>query len=302
MRHGLLRPSRVPPREDRELKELVRYRASIIEERAREYNRIDKVLQGANIKLSSVTSSMDTKSGMAMVGAIVEGEFNSDVLASMAKGTMKGKEEALKRALKGFIQPHQQLMLKAMLSHISSLNEQIVVLDEEIDKRLYDKRHIIEVLDEIPGVGKQSAQVLITEIGTDMADFPSDKHLASWAGVCPGNNESAGKKKRGKTRKGNPTLKKTLVRCARSASRTKGSYLQAMYGRIAARRGSNIACMAVARTILEIYYHMVKDGTCYMDLGADYYDERNREFIARKSIKRLEGLGYKVSVEEEKAC
>jgi transposase len=196
LRHGLLRPSRVPPREDRELKELVRYRTSMIEERAREYNRLDKVLQGANIKLSSVASSMDTKSGMAMIGAIVEGECNAEVLATMAKGTLKQKEEDLKRALKGFIQPHQQIILKSMLSHIGSLGEQIERLDEEIDRRLRgSKGHIVEMTDEIPGVGKQTAQIIVAEVGIDMSEFPSEKHLSSWAGVCPGNNESAGKKK-----------------------------------------------------------------------------------------------------------
>jgi transposase len=195
LRHGLLKASFVQPRKDRELKELVRYRTSIVEERAREYNRLDKILQGANIKLSSVASSMDTQSGMAMCKALAEGEFDTTVLASMAKGHMKSKEEDLKRALKGFVQPHQQMIITSMLSHIEMLTAQITSLDEEIDRRLADKRDIVDALDEISGVGKLSAQVIISEIGTDMGKFPSAKHLVSWAGLSPGNNESAGKKK-----------------------------------------------------------------------------------------------------------
>jgi transposase len=296
LRHGLLKPSFVQTRGDRETKELARYRASIIEERAREYNRLDKVLQGANIKLSSVASSMDTKSGMEMVRAIAHGECNTDVLAAMARGKMRGKREELERALNGFVQPHQQMLLTSMLSHIDSLSEQIDGLDAEIGRRLADKQHVVEILDEITGVGKQSAQTIITEIGSDMKTFPSAKHLTSWAGLSPGQNESAGKKKQGKARKGNPTLKKTLVQCARAASNSKNTYLNSLYRRIAARRGKNIACVAVARTILEICYYMIRDDTHFNDLGADYFTERNRAEIMKRSVKRLESLGYVVTV------
>jgi transposase len=195
LQHGLLKASFVQGREDRETKELVRYRTSIIEERAREYNRLDKVLQGANIKLSSVASSMHTKSGMDMVRAISNGELDERVLANMARGKMREKEEDLKRALKGLVQPHQQMIVRSMLSHIEALNAQIDALDEEIGQRLSDKKDIVEALDEICGVGEQSAQVIIAEMGTDMSRFPSAKHLSSWAGVSPSNHESAGKKK-----------------------------------------------------------------------------------------------------------
>jgi transposase len=201
LKHGLLKASFVPVREKRELKELVRYKNSIIEERAREYNRLDKVLQGANIKLSSVASSMDTKSGMDMCRAIAKGEFDPEVLSLMAKGSMKSKTEELKRALKGQIKPHQQMIIDSMLNHISALTAQIGSLDEEIDKRMSEEKEIIEALDEISGVGKDSAQVIISEIGTDMSQFPSSKHLSAWAGLAPGNNESAGKKKEAKREK-----------------------------------------------------------------------------------------------------
>jgi transposase len=298
LQHGLLKPSFVQCREDRETKELVRYRTSITEERAREYNRMDKVLQGANIKLSSVASSLHTKSGMDMVRAIADGEIDERVLTKMARGSMKTKAEDLMRALKGLVQPHQQTILGSMLSHIESLDEQIVALDKEIERRLSEKKDVVEALDEICGVGEQSAQVIIAEMGTDMSRFPSAKHLASWAGVSPANHESAGKKKRAGTRKGNPALKKTLVQCGRAAANTKNTYLNSMYRRIAARRGKNIACMAVARTILEICYYMIRDDTKFKELGSDYFDEQNRANIMKRSIKRLESLGFKVSIED----
>ena len=301
LRHGLLRASFVPARDARELKELVRYRGKVIEERAREYNRMDKVLQGANIKLSSVASSMNTVSAMDMCKAISEGQVTPEILAAMAKGTMKSKTAELERALLGFIQPHQQMILGAMLDHISALDRLIGNLDEEIERRMADVEGIVDALDEITGVGKTSAQTIIAEIGTDMSVFPSAKHLVSWAGLCPGKNESAGKKKKAKTNKGNQTLKKTVVQCARSASRAKNTYFNAMYSRIASRRGAKVACVAVARTILEVCYHMIKNGECFHELGADYFIEKNKDDIIKRSIKRIEALGFSVSVEEKAA-
>jgi transposase len=298
LRHGLLKASFVQKRAGRELKELVRYKNSIIEERAREYNRLDKVLQGANIKLSSVASSLDTKSGMDMCRAIAKGEFNPQVLSEMARGTMKSKTEELKRALRGFIQPHQRMIIDSMLNHIASLNDQISSLDKEIDKRMSDESGLVSALDEITGVGKDSAQVILSEIGTDMSQFPTSKHLVSWSGLCPGNNESAGKKKHGKTRKGNPTLRKTLAQCGRAAANSKNTYLNSMYKRIAARRGKNVACIAVGRAILEICYYMIRDKTSFRELGADYFAERNRNEIMKRSLKRIESLGFKVTVED----
>ena len=298
LRLGLLRPSFIPKRDHRELRELIRYRISIVQERSREYNRMDKVLQGANIKLSSVASSLETKSGMEMITALTQGECNPIVMASMAKGTMRAKTEDLKRALTGYIQPHQRMILKAMLSHIECLSKELQILDEEIIRRLADREDIEQRLQAIPGVAEYSAQVLIAEVGTDMSQFKSAKHLVSWAGLCPGKNESAGKKKRGQKRKGNKTLRTTLVQCARSAARSKNTYLSSMYARIAARRGANVAAVAVARTILETFFYMVRDGKDYHDLGCDYYDERNREHLRDRAVKRLENLGYKVVLEE----
>lgn len=299
LRHGLLEASFVQNRDNRELKELVRYKSSMIEERAREYNRLDKVLQGANIKLSSVASSMDTQSGLKMCEAIANGECNAQVLSKMAKGSMKSKEEELRKALSGFIRPHQQMIIKSMLKHIATLTEQIDELGKEIDRRMQGEREIVELLDGISGVGKDSAQVILSEIGTDMSRFESSKHLTSWAGLSPGKNESAGKKKRGKTRKGNKTLKKTLVQCGRAAANSKNTYLNAMYRRIAARRGKNIACVAVGRSILEICYYMIRDKTSFRELGPDYFIERNRDAIVKRSIKRIESLGFEVMIFEK---
>jgi len=259
---------------------------------------MDKVLQGANIKLSSMASRMNTVSAMDMCRAISKGEVTPEVLAAMAKGTMKSKEEELQRALHGFIQPHQQMMLSSMLDHITWLDRQIGLLSKEIDRRMQDVSVLVDALDEIAGIGKDSAQAIIAETGTDMSVFPSAKHLCSWAGLSPGNNESAGKKKKAKARKGNTTLKRKMVQCARSAVKSKGTYLNSLYSRIAARRGANIAYMAVARTLLEICYYMIRDGTLYEELGADYFTKLNREAIVKRSMKRIEELGFRVTVEE----
>ena len=301
LRHGLLKASYVQPRKDRETKELVRYRGSIIEERAREYNRIDKVLQGANVKLSSV-AGIDTMSGMDMLRSIADGEVDPKLLSGMARGTMRSKTEELEKALTGLIQPHQQMILRSMLSHVDSLTKQIEELDAEIKRRLEDKQDIIDALDEIAGVGETTAQVIISEIGSDMSQFPKAENLTAWAGMSPGQNESAGKKKRGKTRKGNSTLKKTLVQCARAAARSKNTYFNSFYSRLAARRGANRAAVALGRKILEVCFYMIRDGTQFRDLGADYFLVLNKNRILKSSIKRIESLGYKVTIEETVAA
>ena len=203
-----------------------------------------------------------------------------------------------RRHMEGLIGPHQRMMLAAQIEHVRFLDGQIKKLDREIEERMRPFEKAVEALDSIPGVGRQTAEEVLAETGDNMSRFPSAAHLASWAGLCPGNNESAGKRKSGRTRPGNPHLRTTLVEAARSAARTKNTYLSAQYHRLAARRGGNRAAVAVAHTILVIIYHMLKEGTAYQDLGADYFDKLNHDAVARRAIKRLEALGYKVTLEE----
>lgn len=298
LRHGLLRGSYIPNRDQRELRELVRYRKSLINERTREVNRLQKVLEGANIKLSSVASNVMGVSGRSMIEALVKGIDNPDLLARMAKGRLKSKKEQLERALDGLMGPHQKMMLSSQLQHIDFLTQQIAELDEEIARRERPFEKDLELLDTIPGVGMRTAEQLVAEIGTDMGRFPTEAHLSSWAGMSPGNNESAGKRKSGKTEKGNKHLRAILVEAARAAARTKNTYLSSLYHRIAARRGANRAAVAVGHKILVMIYYILKRQQPYKELGANYFDSRRKEATKRRAIKQLESLGFKVKVEE----
>ena len=297
LRHGLLQGSFIPNRDQRELRELIRYRRSLIDERAREVNRIQKVLEGANIKLSSVASDVLGKSGRAMIEAMIAGEENPELLSELAQRRLKNKKAELQRALNGLIGNHQKLMLAAQLRHIDYLDEEIGRLDEEIKRRMLPFEEDLELLDTIPGVARRTAETIVAEIGTNMDQFPSAAHLCSWAGLCPGQNESAGKRKSGKTRKGNKKLRSALVEAARAAGRTKNTYLSSQYHRIAARRGANRAAVAVAHSILMIAYYILKRRQPYIELGPTYYEERKRDTLIRQSIKKLESLGLKVTVE-----
>jgi len=297
LRHGLLQGSFIPNRDQRELRELIRYRRSLIDERAREVNRIQKVLEGANIKLSSVASDVLGKSGRAMIEAMIAGEENPELLSELAQRRLKNKKAELQRALNGLIGNHQKLMLAAQLRHIDYLDEEIGRLDEEIKRRMLPFEEDLELLDTIPGVARRTAETIAAEIGTNMDQFPSAAHLCSWAGLCPGQNESAGKRKSGKTRKGNKKLRSALVEAARAAGRTKNTYLSSQYHRIAARRGANRAVVAVAHSILMIAYYILKRRQPYIELGPTYYEERKRDTIIRQSLKKLESLGLKVTVE-----
>lgn len=299
LRHGLLQGSFIPKREQRELRELVRYRRSLIDERSREVSRIQKVLEGANIKLSSVATDILGVSGRAMIEAMLEGVEDPRELAELAKARLKNKKGDLERALRGLIGPHQKLMLETQLKHIDFLDEQIANLDEEVKERMLPFEEDLERLDTIPGVGRRTAEQLLAEIGTNLKEqFPSAAHLCSWAGMAPGNNESAGKRKSGRTRKGNKKLRATLVEAARSAARTKNTYLSAQYQRIASRRGANRAAVAVGHTILTIAYHLLTRKENYIELGADFYDQRRRDIVIKQAIKRLESLGIRINIEQ----
>ena len=295
LRHGLLRPSFIPERSQRELRELVRYRRNLVEERSREANRIQKVLEGANIKLGSVASDVLGASGRMMLAALAGGEDDPKVLADMAKGRLREKLNALEEALEGVMGPHQRLMLGAQLRHLGYLDMEIERLDDEVKRRVGPHKDVLDAIDSIPGVGRRTAETIVAEMGTDMDRFPTAGHLASWAGVSPGNNQSGGKNKRSPVKKGNPSLQSALVEAAKAAARTK-TYLGAQYHRLARRIGSNRASMAVAHSIAVILYSIIRTRKPYVDLGHNYFEKRDRDAITRRAVRQLERLGHQVTL------
>jgi len=297
LRHGLLQGSYIPDRSQRELRELVRYRRNLIRERSRVINRIQQVLEGANIKLSSVVTDITGVSGLAMLGALARGETTPEQLAALARGTLRHKRAELEAALHGLMGPHQRLMLQSQLRHLEFLAQEIEQMNQEVATRLDPFEEAVQVADAIPGIGRRGAEEILAEVGTDMSRFPSGGHLSSWAKVSPGNKESAGKRKSGATGQGNPWLRSALVEAAWGAAHTRGTYLSAQYHRLAARRGAKRAILAVAHTILVTLYHLLRDGTTYQDLGGNYFDQRNPQAILRRSVRRIEALGYKVTLE-----
>jgi transposase len=296
LRHGLLSGSFVPDRPQRELRELTRYRTSLVRERTAAANRLQKTLEGANVKLASVATDILGKSGREILAALVAGQTDGAALAQLAQGRLREKIPQLERALTGCIGPHQRFLVAEQLAHVDFLDGAIARVSAEIAERMHPDEDAITRLDTIPGVGPSVAEALVAEIGSDLTRFPNAKHLASWAGLCPGNNESAGKRYSGKTRKGSPWLRACLVQAAHAAARTKGTYLAAQYRRLAAQRGRAKAAVAVAHSILIIVYHVLTEGTVYCDLGGNYFDERDRQAVERRLVHRLEGLGYTVSL------
>jgi len=294
LRHGLVRGSFVPNRRERELRELLRYRTSLIRERSSEVNRVQKVLEGANIKLASVAANVVGVSGRAMLEAMIVGVDDPAALASLAMGRMRSKKTTLESALEGRMSAHQRFILAEQLRHIDDLDATIARLSAEIEER---QRPFVEAagrLMTIPGIGLRTAQLILAEIGPDMSAFPSAGHLASWAGLCPGQDESAGKRRSGRTRKGNPWLRSALVEAAQTAGRTK-TYLAEQYHRIAGRRGKRRAAIAVAHSIIVIIYHLLAKGSTYEDLGYRYFDERDQQRTTRRLVQRLSALGYTVT-------
>jgi transposase len=293
LRHGLLRASFIPNREQRELRELARYRKSLIGERAREANRLQKMLEGANIKLDSVVSDIQGKSSRKLLEQIIADKSpDADEIMKLIDGRMHRNIDQIMLSLEGITTPLQRKLLSLVISHIDDMTKRIADMDNLVDEYMAEYEVAIAAIDEIPGIGRQSAQVILAEIGIDMGRFPSAEHLCSWAGICPGNHQSAGKRKHGKTGKGNMTLKTTLTQCAQSAKKAKHSYFSAQYQRIAAHRGKNRATVAVAHSILIAIYHVLKADVQFRDLGADYYDNFNRERKIKSYLKRLSALGW----------
>jgi len=293
LRHGLLKSSFIPNREQRELREIARYRKSLIEERAREVNRLQKILEGANIKLDSVVSDITGKSARKLIDKIVADEsVDANTVSDMIHGSMRPKLDQIMRSIEGITTPLQRKLIAQIVDHIDDMTKRIVDMDDMIKGYMTEYEAAIAAVDEVVGIGRRSAEVIVSEIGIDMSRFPSAGHLCSWAGVCPGNHKSAGKRQHGKTTKGNKALKTILTQCAKAARCSKDSFFAAQYQRIAAHRGKNRATIAVAHSILIAVYHILKNGMAFRDLGSDYYNNFNREHKIRGYLKRLYSLGW----------
>lgn len=297
LRHGLLQPSFIPGRSERDLRELTRYRTSLIRERAAEVNRVQKTLEGANIKLASVATNVVGISGRAMLAAMIEGVDDPERLAALARGRLREKADALQAALQGRMSQHQRFLLGVQLHHVDDLDTAIAQVSAEVDARLRPFASSAVRLQTIPGIGPRVAQTILSEIGADMSRFPSPAHLASWAGLCPGHHESAGKRQSGRTRKGSPWLRTSLAEAAQAAGRTR-TYLGDQYHRLSARRGKKRAAVAVAHSIIVIVYHVLSSNDAvYEDLGPHYLDARREERTRKRMVRRLEALGYTVTLE-----
>jgi transposase len=295
---GLLRASFVPPKPIRALRNLTRYRKTQIQERAREANRLHKALEDTGIKLDCVASDILGKSGRLMLDALIAGTTDPAVLADLAKGRLRAKIPALREALEGRFDHLHAVWIGAILNHLDFLDEQIASLTEAIGEQIAPFEQAVELLCTIPGVQRRTAEVIISEIGIDMSVFPTAKHLASWAGQCPGNDQSAGKRRSGRTRNGSKWLDWALSEAAISATRTKDVYLAAQYARLRPRRGHKKALGAVKHSILVACWHMLTTGELYNDLGGDYFRKRDPERITKRLIAQLESLGHKVILEE----
>jgi transposase len=293
---GLLKGSFVPPRAVRNLRDLTRHRAQLAAEKTRVANRIHKLLQDANIKLSAVATDILGKSGRSMLQALMHGETDANHMADLAMGLLRAKIPELRLALEGRVTEHHRFQLERLLTHLDFLENEVQLLSQEIARYEADllPREDAERLDAIPGVNVTTIQNVLAEIGPDMSVFPDEHHLSSWTGICPGNEESAGKRLRSATRHGNRWLRRTLTEAAWAASHSKNSYLAAQYRRLAARRGKKRALLAVGHSILVIIYHLLKNHLEYKDLGRDYFDRLEPERLRRYLVKRLEALGHQV--------
>jgi transposase len=300
--HGLVKASFVPPREIRELRDVTRYRKAQIEERTREVQRLEKALQDGGIKLSSVASRVLGVSGRLMLEALIAGTHDPEVLAELARGRLRQKLPALREALEGRFSANHALVVSQILAHVDFLDESIETLSGRIEEMIAPFAQKAALLQTIPGVDKRTAEMLLAEIGPDMSRFPTAGHLASWAGMCPGHNESAGKSRSGHTRHGSKWLRSGLTQAAKAASRTKGSYLSAQYQRLRGRRGHQKATIATGHSILVAAWHMLSQNVPYQDLGEDYFTHRDAEHTERyrnRLVHQLERLGHNVTLEPQ---
>ena len=334
MLHGMLKPSFIPPPPQRALRELTRYRTRLVQERARVINRVQKLLEGANIKLSSVATDIMGVSARAMLTEIVAGQTDAELMADLARGRMRSKIPELEKALTGLVQPHHRFVLAQQLEHIDFLDEKVEAISLRIEQQLESMswpdepaepdagegteeeapvadaselpltwNAAVALLDTIPGVNRRIAEVMLAEMGLDMSRFPTSDHLASWAGLSPGNHQSGGKRYSGRTTKGNKFLSSNMVQGAWSAARTKDTFLKARYHRLAARRGKKRAIVAVAHSMLVSAWHMLTYQQPYQELGGDYFDERKKESKVSYLVRRLEKLtGGSVSIELQPAA
>lgn len=327
LQHGLLKASFIPPAPQRDLRDLTRYRSTLIAERARIVNRVQKTLEGANIKLSSVLTDTLGVSGRAMLEALVAGQTDAATMAELAKGRLRSKLPELEQALTGVVRAHHRFLLAQQLAHIDFLDEQVEAISDEIVQRLEamsrppatpaapqppsdppdsqpaseqappTATEAVALLDTIPGINQTLAEVIVAELGTDMSRFPTAKHAAAWAGLAPGNNQSGGKRLSSRIRQGNRTLRSGLIQAAWAAARTKETYLAAQYRHLVGRRGKKRAIVAVAHSILVIAYHMLLRHEPYREAGGNYFDQRKKDSVVNRLTRRLENLGYSVRIE-----
>ena len=301
LQHGLLRASFVPDRPGRELRDLTRHRSQLVAEQTRVANRIHKTLEDANVKLGSVATDILGVSGQDMIRALIAGADDPDKLADLARGRLREKVPALREALRGHLTAHHRFMLGQLMDHREYLDRKVQQFDRRIEELMRPFQPAIQRVMTIPGVGLRTAQNVLAEIGTDMSRFPTDQHLASWAAICPGNRESAGKRKSGHTNHGNRWLRTALAQAAWAASHTKKTYLSSQYRRLAGRRGKKRAIIALAHTMLVMMYHMLRDGAEYRELGHDYLDKLQPQRLTHYLVKRLESLGHKVILADQAA-
>ncbi len=296
MAHGLIKASFVPAEPTQQMRDLLRTRKQFVRERTSHQQRIQKTLEEANIKIDSVISDVLGISGRRMIEALIAGQTEPQALAALADGRIRATAQQLEAALRGRVRAHHRFMLKLHLDHLDAVDAAIAHIDKEVDSQVEPFRVAVEMLSAIPGLSSLSAQVIVAEIGTDMSRFETAGHLISWAGLCPRNDESAGKRRSTRMKKGAQWLKTTLIQCAWAAARKKGCYLQAQFLRLRSRRGPKKAIGAVAASILTAVYHMLKNGTLYQDLGGNHFDYRTKTQQISRLVLRLKDLGYAVEI------